>query len=63
MGLEFNLFLGKSGIAYFSGAITQTGENVVNTWGELENLNELFEEGGDMPEFAREFYRGDAKKE
>lgn len=39
LGLEFNLFLAKSGIVYISGAITQGGENVVNTFGGLINLS------------------------
>lgn len=39
LGLEFNLFLAKSGIVYISGAITQEGENVVNTYGGLINLS------------------------
>lgn len=39
LGLEFNLFLAKSGTLWISGAITQEGENVVNTFGGLINLS------------------------
>lgn len=38
LGLEFNLYLLKSGEVWISGAITQEGENVVNTYGGLINL-------------------------
>ena len=38
IGLEFNLFLGQSGTLWYSGAITQEGENVVDTYGGLINL-------------------------
>lgn len=40
IGLEFNLFLLKNGSVYMSGAITQEGANVLNTFDALINLNE-----------------------
>lgn len=39
LGLEFNLFLAKSGTVWLSGAITQEGEHVVDTYGGLINLS------------------------
>ncbi len=38
LGLEFNLFLSETGTVWYSGAITQEGENVVDTFGGLINL-------------------------
>ena len=38
LGLEFNLFLGASGDLWVQGAITQEGENVLNTYGGLISL-------------------------
>ena len=38
IGLEFNLFLMVDGSVLMSGAITQEGGNVLNTWEELIDL-------------------------
>ncbi len=47
LGLEFNLFLTKPGNVWMSGAISQEGANVLNTWGGLINLTDR------MPESER----------
>lgn len=39
IGLEFNLFLLKDGSVHMSGAITQEGANVLNTFDALINLS------------------------
>ena len=39
LGLEFNLFLAKSGQVWVQGEITQEGENVLNTFGGLISLS------------------------
>jgi alpha-tubulin suppressor-like RCC1 family protein len=39
IGLEFNLFLAKSGAVWVSGEITQEGENVLNTYSGLISLS------------------------
>jgi len=39
IGLEFNLFLLKDGTVHMSGAITQEGANVLNTFDKLVDLN------------------------
>lgn len=38
LGLEFNMYLAKSGDVWVSGAITQEGEHVLDTYGGLINL-------------------------
>lgn len=40
LGLEFNLFLSTSGTLWMSGAITQEGANVINTYSGLINLTD-----------------------
>lgn len=40
IGLEFNLFLLEDGSVHMSGAITQEGYNVLNTFGKLINLSD-----------------------
>lgn len=43
IGLEFNLFLLEDGSVHMSGAITQEGSNVLNTWESLICLSEAME--------------------
>lgn len=44
LGLEFNLYLSNQGNVWIYGAISQEGSNVINTWGQLINMNEKMQE-------------------
>jgi alpha-tubulin suppressor-like RCC1 family protein len=49
LGSEFNLFLAKSGTVWISGAITQEGEHVVDTYGGLINLSNRMTDKNRVP--------------